>query len=76
MRYIMPKRKGYNNPKREQYCHHPFDIETSTFQSLDNIKTLYIKVEFSSRQVFSCRSNSNAKVVIISESHIFLNKFF
>ena len=22
MRYIMPKRKGYNNPKREQYCHY------------------------------------------------------
>lgn len=60
---------------REQHCHHPFDIETSTFQSLDNIKTLYI-IESSSQQVFSCRSNSNAKVVIISENRIILNKFF
>lgn len=60
---------------REQHCHHPFDIETSTFQFLDNYKTLYIKVESSSRQVFSCRSNSDAKIVIISESHIILNKF-
>ena len=42
----------------------------------DNIKTLYIKIESSSRQVFSCRSNSNAKVVIISENRIILNKFF
>ena len=29
---------------REQHCHHPFDIETSTFQFLDNYKTLYIKL--------------------------------
>lgn len=60
---------------REQHCHHPFDIETSTFQFLDNYKTLYIN-ESSSQQVFSCRSNSNAKVVIISENRIILNKFF
>lgn len=39
-----PFRKGYNNPMREQHCHHPFDIETSTFQFLDNYKTLYIKL--------------------------------
>ncbi len=61
---------------REQHCHHPFDIETSTFQFLDNYKTLYIKLSASSRQVFSCRSNSYAKVVIISENRIILNKFF
>ncbi len=31
---------------REQHCHHPFDIETSTFQFLDNYKTLYTKLSF------------------------------
>lgn len=29
---------------RELDCHYQTSIETSTFQSLDNIKTLYIKL--------------------------------
>lgn len=37
---------------REQHCHHPFDIETSTFQFLDNYKTLYIKLSLHHNKSF------------------------
>ncbi len=47
---------------RELHCHHPFDIETSTFQFSDNYKTLYIMLSFA-RKVFIIRSNSIAKII-------------
>jgi len=34
--------RGYNIPKREQYCQYPFNLETSTFQSRIYVKTLFL----------------------------------
>lgn len=61
---------------REQHCHHPFDIETSTFQFLDNYKTLYIKLSLHHSKSFHAAPTRMQRVVIISENRIILNKFF